>query len=499
MTLLTRDSFLARHSTPQKFKLDRATLLAIEDAVNYPKFAGYRVGVMLNDVLTVAFFDARKTWNWETRLADKILQFLQRWHQGQSGRSALGSLKGRILITWLFDRDDLRALMIPIAEKIGLSKTLVLVANKAMQSKLPAQTACLPWHEFPAINMQAWRQEYDRCAGIWRMRLEKLLEQHALPSYIATHLLQKLQVQTQRLMSADILIAAVHPKAIVTEYDRNSHASCLMLSAERHGIPTITMLHAAALGTYPAYAFAPVLARFVCCWGDQHYANLLAHGVLPERLVVTGCQALEHGTPKEDRKAVSAKLGLDSRRAVLMLATSPIAIESRLAYTRMFCQAASLMEGVQALVRLHPAERRDEYQTLINAFPNIRFLENCALSRDESLAVCDIVITHESSFGFDALIKGKPLALIDLHEAPLIHCRELIEVAECPIADNVDALVSVLLRLLTDSGWRKLKKTAADAYVETFCKHYGAEALSHVCQVIDEAGYSTPASSERAD
>ena len=471
----------------QNFKLDRSTLLSIEEAVNYPEFAGYRVGVMLNDVLTVAFFDARKTWDFKVRLTDMILQRIQRWRQEHAGRPDIDSLKERILITWLFDRDDLRALVIPIAQKIGPSNSLVLVPNTAMRSKLPEKTTCLSWHDFPAIDMQAWREEYDRCAGTWRMRLEKILQEHALPLYIATHLLQKLQVLTQRLMSTDIFISAVHPKVIVTEYDRNSHASSLMLTAERYGIPTVTMLHAAALGAYPAYAFAPVLARYVCCWGTQHYDNLLEHGVQAERLIVTGCQAIEPGKPLEDRVFVSAKLCFNPKKTVLMLATSPIAIQSRVIYTRMFCQATILMDGVQALVRLHPAERREEYKNLINEFPHIRFLENRELSRDESLTLCDIVVTHDSSFGFDALIRGKPLALINPREVPLIHCRELIELADCPVAHNIEELASNMRRLLTDFEWRNGKKASADAYVKTLCKYYGAEALMHVCGVIEDA------------
>lgn len=470
----------------KRLKLPPEVLLEIEEALNFPQFLEMSVGATLTDVLTVALYNAKRVWNWRARAADSIRYFFQRFHQNSFSSKDFSQYRGRLVLTWLFDREDLKGFVLPLLEKYGYDNTVVLGPLASMRAKLPHEAHFVLWGDFPKIDMKVWRKEFNRCQPTWRRRLNQVLEKHSVPLYVGELLVNRLQIQTKRIMAAGRFLDVVEPKVIVTEYDRNGHSSCLVLAARQRGIPAITMIHAAGLEPYPSYGFAPFLARYACCWGEQHKQNLLAHGVADQQLVVTGCQALLRELEVK-RDSARLKIGLALDKPAVLLATSPIKLEDRKKYTLVFCAAMSKLPELSAIVRLHPAENIAEYQNLVDEFPKVMFLSNNSMSRDESLAAADIVVNHESSFGVDAILKGKLVVIIDIPSTPLKIGKELIERAGCPVAKGEDELVSVIRKIFVDDTWRKELQAKAAQYALQICESFGQDAVNKVSRVIDDA------------
>lgn len=459
--------------------------LEIEEALNYPLFFRIPAGVTINDWLIVELYNAKRVWNWHYRVLDSLLYFYQRFHQPSFSSRDLSQYEGRIVFTWLFDRTDLKALVLPLVENYDYDNSVVLGSLASMQAQLPNQTAFVSWDEFPKIDMKMWRREFDRCVPTWRHRLNQVMERHSIPQYVAEYLLRHLQLQTQRIMAASQFLDVVSPKIIVTEYDRNAHSSCLVLAARQRGIPTITMVHG-AMTPYPSYGYAPTLSNYVCCWGERHRHNFMEHGVNQEQLIVTGCHATSR-TLEVEQDAARLKIGLPVDKPVVLLATSPIKLEDRKKYALAFCTAMAKLPEMSAIVRLHPSENIAEYQEIVDKFPRVTFLPNNAISRDESLAAADIVVNHESSFGIDALLRGKLVVILDVLATPLRIGKELIEMAGCPSVKGSDELVSVIRKILANNNWRKELHAKAERYALQYCDSYGQDAVKNVCRVIDHA------------
>jgi hypothetical protein len=460
-------------------------LQEIESVLNDDLFFGYSVGVTINDALINAFYNSKRIWNWRTRATDHIRYFYQRFNQPAFSKKDLSQYSGRIVFTLLFDRADIKALVIPIMESYGNDETIILGSTPSMRTQLPDGNAFISWSELPPIDMKLWRKEFDLCVPKWKIRLKQVLKKHSVPQYVVKFLLCRLQIQTQRIMASKFFLDKVIPTVIVTEYDRNEHASCLLLAAKQKGIPSVTMIHG-CLETYPSYGMSPILASYACCWGQRHKAIMMEHGVREEQLVITGCQRLTRGL-SANREAARMKMSVGDGLAVVLLATSPIKAEDKIHYASVFCSAMVRLSEVFAIVRLHPAEDIIEYQYLIEKFPNVRFLINEILTQDESLAAADLVINHESGFGNDALLKGKLVVILDVLSSQLKNGKELIELAGCPCVKDENELISVTKIILSDEIYSNILYENALSYAKQYCDTYDLEAVNNICHVIDMA------------
>jgi hypothetical protein len=470
----------------KRISLPPNALLEIEEALNTPLFGGYAVGVTLNDMLTVALYDAGRVWCWRRRMKDSLRYIYQRFHQPAFSSNDFSQYKDRILFTWLFDVPHLKALVLPIVENYGHDDYVVTSPFASIKTQVPDNSIVILWDELPKVDMKAWRKEFDRCLLTWRHRLNQVLEKHSVPPYVTKFLLSRLQVQTQRLMAASQFLDEIKPKVVVTEFDRNAHSSCLMLAARKRNIPTVTMVHGAALKSHPSYGAAPILADYVCCWGARHKNVFIELGVNPEQLVITGCQAVTRKlVVKQD--IARLKIGLPADKPVVLLATSPIKLEYRKKYTWVFCTAMSNLPEMSAIVRLHPAENMAEYKDLIDEFPKVRFLPNNAMSKEESLAAADVVVSHESGFGTDALLRGKLTVILDVLNIPMNIGKEMVELAGCPCVKESGELESVIRQISVDVNFRNELHAKAEQYVLQYCNSYGQGAVRNVCRLIDHA------------
>lgn len=471
----------------RRIPLSATVLLEIEDALNEPLFLGVRAGLTISDSLAISFYNAKRVWNWRVNVTDYLHYFYRRFHQPFFGEIDFSKYTDRILFTWLFDRADLKALIQPLIENYGHDNSVVVAPLASMKLQLPEQTPFILWNDFPKIDMKLWRREFDQCEPIWRNRLNNVLKKHSVPKYVAVFIMQNLQIETQRFMAAQLFLQGAKPKAIVTEYDRNSHASCLALAASQRGVPVISMIHGIYEPNQP-FGCVPILSDYVCCWGERHKKLLTEMGANKDQLIVTGCQAISRDLEMKQDKARSI-MGLDLIQPVVLLATNPIRLEDRLKYTLEFCIAMSKLPEMSAIVRLHPAESIAEYQELVGMFPQVIFLSNSTISRDESLAAADLVVIHESSFGIDALLKGKLVVILDVLAIPLKIGRELIELAGCPGVKSSGELESLIRKIIVDDDWKKELHEKAEQYALQYCDSYGQDAVNNVCRVINNAIY----------
>ena len=119
-------------------------------------------------------------------------------------------------------------------------------------------------------------------------------------------------VASQRVLGCLGFLEAHRPSAILTEYDRNSLWSCLVLAARKLGIPSLTLVHGVI--ERDAFGFSPVLADHILCWGELDRATLIHAGEASSRVTVAGCPRLSRDLPSPSPE-VRQKARDRSRRA----------------------------------------------------------------------------------------------------------------------------------------------------------------------------------------
>ncbi len=455
-------------------------LFELERELSEPLFRRVPIGSTLGDLFTIELFIGQGKWGFKSVNLDR----LRYWYHFLRGLRFLPELVASpprpILFTWLDERPHLKDMVLPLVKALGPSRCTVLGRTASMAKYLPPGTAFLTSGGLPQLNMKDWRQEYERCAPEWHRKIKTFLRRHEIPLVVFHRLADTLLSQSQKVTCYGRFLDQSRPQAVITEYDRNIHASCLILAARARGIHTMTMIHGVI---NPPYGYTPLLADVAFCWGERHRQQMIKMGTPAERLVTVGCQRLSRSLTCEP-SVTKAKVGLATEKPLALLATNPIHPEYRRRLARIFCEGVASQSLFSGAVRLHPSEKLGFYAEEIAAFPMIRFMANNELTLDEALAAADVVVCHNSEFGNDALIKGKLAVVIDLPPLPLGNGHELAESAGCPIVLSKDELSALLNRIFYDGVFRNELRECSTNYVNNFCAAFGKDAIRNICSVI---------------
>jgi hypothetical protein len=383
----------------------------------------------------------------------------------------------RALLTWLADTPRLNDLVLPVLTEMGQSECNILGGDSVLRKYVSADVGFCSQNQICKGVIHVWRSEYRRSFCAWNQTLLGWLRDHRLPLLLFPHLAYALAVRSLYICGFYKFLGQVQPSVILTDSEHNHPWSCLILVARRLNIPTIQMMHGVI---YNAYGYSPLLSDVALCWGRQQWEQMISFGTDPSRLVITGCQRLS----RENRcngKEVRRRLGLPLEKPIVMLATNPMPREEwqKLVFT--FGDAFLGNDDFIAIVKLHPSEKRNKYRKEISKYPMVRFFESLEWSVEESMAVCDVVVSHNSGLGNDALVFGRPVVLLDVLEEPLNNGQYLADKAGCPIARSANELHHLVNRIISDRDYAQGLHRQAENYVTTwFCSSFGPDASRNV-------------------
>lgn len=468
---------MSRHLPP----ISAEALFEIELALAEPKFQGVPLGSTLGDVLLCDLFQGHGSWTIYSVLKSFLLGWYHQYFQKSVETNVQEGSDGRYLLTWLANMPKLRDLVIPVIEHLGGENCFVVGTDPNMAQQLPCKTKFICFSEIPRAPLKEWRREYDTCARTLKNHLVNVLKKHEVPGFVIPRLLDSLIVQSQLVMACGRFLGSLQPRAIISEYDRNIYASCLVLAAKSRGIPTMTMLHGVI---NPPYGYTPLLADKIFCWGEQQQELLVSMGVEPARAVITGCQRA-HRFIEANQQAVREKVGFPIEKPLILLVTNPCNPLQRHRLAQAFCEANLTQKGYTAAVRLHPAEEVSFYQEYDRQYPDVTFMANSVWSVDEAMAAADVIVCHDSGFGSDALIKGKPVIVFDVLDSPLSSSKELVEKAGCPKVRSASDLTTTIERILSDDMFRAELKKSTEVFVSYFCAAFGDEAARNTAHQIE--------------
>ena len=459
-------------------------LRAVEAELSEPKFLGVPMGPTLNDLLVIEVFNARGDWGAKAAILNRIRRISRVVRPVRGPKVPAQVSQGKILLTWADPGFRLRELVLPVLKELGPARCAVVCARLGMLSQVPRPAEAVEWSRIMQYDVRAWRAEYRKCWPEWRKRLRDVTKRLALPSGLVHRAGTCLAVHSQYVAGCLNFLRRCRPAAIVTEFDRNHLWSCLILAARKVGIPTFTLVH----GVFrdDALGFSPLLADKALCWGEMDRRKFLNAGEDPGKLVITGCPRLNRDltmTPAEARR----KVGLDADKPVVMLGTSPFSPSQCLRLAETFCKAVEGAEDFSAVVRLHPSEKLEVYKAVSDRYPGVLFLPNKAWTLEESLAASNVVVVHDSSLGCDALLKRRPVVVLDVLDCPLGVSQELIDKAGCPRAANSAQLAETIRALLTERHETNGCRKTAENYVGEFCAAFGEDAARRTADAVRES------------
>ncbi len=204
------------------------------------------------------------------------------------------------------------------------------------------------------------------------------------------------------------------PSIVLSPDTADSRTRVYALLCKQMGIPCLDVQF--GLTGDEAIEWRFFAANRVAVWGQSSKRYLVKHGVLEEKIHVTGSPRHDSlvNPPKAVFESFRAKFGQTGARKIVVLAstytdsahgdfTDPkILREMKLALFR----AADCAPGLLLIVKPHPHENFDETRTLCGSYRNVVFAEQTSDIRDV-IAVCDAFISFGSTATIDALIAKK--------------------------------------------------------------------------------------------
>jgi hypothetical protein len=235
--------------------------------------------------------------------------------------------------------------------------------------------------------------------------------------------------------------------------------------------------------------YPPPVAKQIVVMADFVRDQLLANGYDGKNIYPLGQPAFEKtvkAVSRLDRLECRTRIDLAEKDKVLLIASDiPTKYDENFrvsgllsykdAYTDLFFQVAKLYQekGVKVLLRIHPNETEDVYQEFLKKYPFIKVI-NSIYNIDQSISVCDVLLTRVSSVAVQALLCGKRVvtycsnnesiySMPVYQSAPFLYAKggeQLFKQLNCAFSENPGAALpempsesaKLIARLIEDSS-----------------------------------------------
>lgn len=229
--------------------------------------------------------------------------------------------------------------------------------------------------------------------------------------------LRELSRLIPHLAVATHVMARHRPAMIVSADDADPRCRIYALAARAAGIPSLLVQQGLSRRNVPEFAF--LAHDHFAVMGSASRDEIVAQGVSPERLVITGPPGFdEMAHDRGPEPAVREALGVPSgHQMVLMASQPPIGIAfSKPAVRRdmitALTRATSAIPRLTLVIKPHPGEDIAELTRLVAGVANV-----CLVDRAQSIAplirACDVFVTFFSTAALQAMYAGKPVINLD--------------------------------------------------------------------------------------
>jgi hypothetical protein len=461
-------------------------LLKLEDELNRDRFFGVSMGSTLATPFILEFWNGRGRWSRKTRWQLRMRRFYRYFQPtGVVENATLSSRNdlplNPILITWLRDDPRYNGLVQPVLKHLPVGETIVLAREKSVHPLTGAHPS-LPLAAPPPPDLQAWRAEYLRVSPRWARTLRTFVRKHGLPRESLPYLQTLLLHQSQRVAGYLEMLDRLKPRAILTEFDRNRFASCLILAAVQRGIPTATLVH----GTInPPYGYTPVLADRIFAWGEIQRRQLLSMGTNLDKIRLVGFSRIER-PDQQDAAALKQSVGLPADKPVIMLATNPIEPKARNRMITTFCDGFAGRDDLSVIVRTHPAEGLNAWEPYRDRYPAVRVFERGEQSVEDALAMTDVFVCNNTGMSMDALMHRVPVVLMDVPGSSLLSNQDLVDEGVACVVTTPRSLIEAVDTLLGPGSALDQITEKREAHIEAMFHAMGEEAAECIASELLE-------------
>jgi hypothetical protein len=282
------------------------------------------------------------------------------------------------------------------------------------------------------------------------------------------------------------LFAKNRPRAFIAIDDQHVNGAIICSILNKYNIPTFTHVHG-AIGIQSMVDCVPLNSKFVFCWGDYMVDLYKQNGVDSKQLLKVGCQRSNVGVKYSENEIREFKniLGIPEKNLNL-----PTVL---FGFTRLITSnwmldildiSNQLSQKFQFLGRLHPSSSiQDLKQFHFELNENLIISESSDLELLKHISVADFVIVDSSTMGFDALVLGKDVIIldsaIDLKTQDVMF--DVIQNGACYLCRNAEEVIGII------QNKELIAKTRCNAkvFLEQYFYQFGDKAAKEIIRMVE--------------
>jgi len=245
----------------------------------------------------------------------------------------------------------------------------------------------------------------------------------------------------------------------VTAIDENSPSTrCILDAAKNNGIITIGIQHGTIHSLHTAYRFNPediqrnAIPDYTITWGEYWNNILIQYGNYPEKSLKAVGQIRTDaiGTIKHQSANIKSDKRYDFPGRIVVFASQPqkdSAMRKKVAFD--IYSAIQSMRDVHIVTKLHPGEKNDfTYYKEIALEAGLQETD-FTIAYDQELykliSISEIIITHYSTVGVEAIYFNKPLIVYDPLKQDVLNFHSEGVAFQ---ATNIDELIIIISDIL---------------------------------------------------
>lgn len=383
-------------------------------------------------------------------------------------------LNTRILATWLIDKSHFNNMIIPLID--SFKEQITVISNPANVKKIQRanlislrESYNTPIRAIPSIICYYGkvlfllfrnRQRLDLCNKELIFYTFRLFHQAKIISFY--------DYQFNKSKSK--------PRIVVTEFDRNSIASPLILTAKKNGIKTITLVHG-VIGNY----FTPVLADRIFCFGEIQRDQLIERNVSKERIKITGTSIIPDFkefkvSRNRNNSTLTVCLGVQTLKKIYLDLKLKTVIE-----------AAIQVRTVELIIKLHPSQKKEDFIHLQEINSCIKVVSSSEIDNLDLFSKIDLLIINFSGLGIEAMYYGVPVILIQTKDEETQYMFDLIaKLSGLPVFETSSELVSIFNTVMNDRSYLDDLANKGKIFANRFYYATGSSAVSNIVREITE-------------
>jgi len=393
--------------------------------------------------------------------------------------SDLEAHKNKTAITFLSPRPNIVKMGEKMIEMCGADNTVALCLDEKVENAFTKQKPSLLIKinkDFCTININDWRKEFKKIKPLIQNKIELVIKDLNAPPAYKKILMIMFMEQTQLYQSWFNFFSLLKPKCVITESDRYPSTVPIIIAAKNFNIKTYSLMHGVI---FDIYAYLPMVADYLLVWGELQKRHLVEFGGDPETIIPVGAPQLDEKI-SGDISSVKRMHKINPEDTVVLLATNNLNPALIKKLTEIFCEAISQVKNVKGLVKLHPSEKISSYEEFILKYPGINFYSKDDLSFNDSFLLSDIICTYSTAFAFDAIIKNKPLIIINVDTEHLGISKQIIENGGLKPVENAEELIEAI------KNCGKTQSKELQLFKNDYCMALNGEAVKNINYTINK-------------